>query len=166
MSPSHYHHITVLIVLSSYHQGTHCVILLSSGYSLCYHPPTIRVLIVLPSHYHYGTVCYHPTVIGVLIVVSSRYHQDIHGPLSSAAKTPYINVQNRNTRLQASAAVWMRFSLFWVVTQRTLVVTGVSEQPLKMGGSMGCPETSVTNDLRSVTPQEIDDFKPLRVNDT
>lgn len=73
--------IRVLIVLS-YHQGTHCVILILSGYSLCY-----------------------PTIIRVLTVLSSRYHQDIHGVVSSAAKTTYITVQNRNTRLQVSAAV-------------------------------------------------------------
>jgi len=31
---------------------------------------------------------------------------------------------------QASVAVWMKSSLFWDVTQRTLVVTDVSGQPI------------------------------------
>ena len=99
-------------VIIPYHQGTHCVSILSSGYSWSYHPRTIRVLTVLAS-YHQGThgvipvpsgysCSYHPRNIRVL---TSRYHQDIHGAVSSTAKTSLITVQNRNTRLQTSAAM-------------------------------------------------------------
>jgi len=54
---SHYHQGTHCVILSSGYQGTHCVILLS-GYLLCY-DPIIRVLMELASPYHQGySLCY------------------------------------------------------------------------------------------------------------
>jgi hypothetical protein len=60
-----------MVLSSHYHQGTHCVTIpLSSRYSLCYHP-IIRVLTVLSSGY---SLCYHPTIISVIIVLPCHYH--------------------------------------------------------------------------------------------
>jgi hypothetical protein len=51
----------------------------------------------------------------------------------------------------------MRFSLFWDVTQRLLVVTDVSGQSI---GPMfvGCPETSPATNRRCVTSQRSEDI--------
>ena len=67
--------IRVLIVLS-YHQGIHCVILILSGYSLCY-PIIIRVLIVLSSCYYQGTY-YYQSIHGVIILLLSGYSWNYH----------------------------------------------------------------------------------------
>ena len=55
---------------------------------------------------------------------------------------------------QVSAEVWMRYSLFWDVTRRSFLVTGVSGQPI--GLTFKGPETSVTeyqSTLRNI-PEE------------
>ena len=43
--------------------------------------------------------------------------------------------------------VYVRSSFFWYVTQRRLIVTDVSGQPIRpiLRGPIGCPEMSVTN---------------------
>jgi len=64
----------------------HCTLIipLLSGYSWCCHPTIVRVLIVLPSHYHHGTHCV--ILSSGYSLLSSHYHQCNHCvtiPLSS-----------------------------------------------------------------------------------
>jgi hypothetical protein len=81
-----------------------------------------------------------------------------------------ISVDFFSSRLQVSASVKMRYSLFWHVTQCTLVVSyqrfgtthrfhlkgSSSTWPLNLG-RIGCFETSVIANLRCVTSQKTDD---------
>jgi hypothetical protein len=64
---------------------------------------------------------------------------------------------------QVSAAVWMRYSLFWDVTRRSFVVTAVSGQPI--GPIFKGPETSVTecqSKLRNIPEERKCNAYPVR----
>ena len=54
----------------------------------------------------------------------------------------------------------MIHSLFWAVTQRSLVITDVSGQPigLNIKGPIGCPETTVNTNILHVTSQKSEDI--------
>jgi len=75
-------------------------------------------------------------------------------------------VHNRCSATRITTTI-VRFSLFWDVTLRRLVVTDLSGQPtgptswtalpLKKG-PIGCPKTSVTTKPRRVTSQKSEDL--------